>query len=164
MLGAGFLAIWTSYHVAGFLDQRVWMGDLRPSVVLGWNVLWPANFHMFTNRSTKHTEPVFEGFFPEPDGDQPAGWRPLPMAEWYPARWESGYRWERPPVYKYSEASVPFLIAACEKSGALATRLVLEKWKARLGRMDQPKRNPTREARRDWDCALKGPKPQGLHL
>lgn len=163
-LAALVLTLWGAFHVAAFVDQREWIGDLRPRDVVGLNVFWVGNFHMFTGQSTKHSEPVFQGYFPTADENGPAGWRDLPMAEWYPARWESGYRWERPPVYKYDSARVPFLVAACQRSGAQSTRIVLDKWSMKLGTMEQPKKNAKRKLIRTWDCDLGGPRHSGRRL
>lgn len=85
---------------------------------------WPAIWQMFTLKSDGQENVWYEGRYG-------TTWVKLPMDEWYPAEWESGYRWER--AAWTHERVVPYLQAACERSGAQEVRAVRLAWKRRLG-------------------------------
>lgn len=127
-----WLALFGAYQLAGFYESRhEARGPLTSAV---GDVFWPINWRMFTGYSRSHTAVVFQGV-------EDGRWVDLPMEAWYPARWESGYRWERPWVYRSGELVTAFLDAACARSGSPATRLVKKTWRKTLGQMEQPERD-----------------------
>jgi hypothetical protein len=91
---------------------------------------------MFTLEAKAQHAVWFEGKF---DGV----WVRLPMEEWLPAQWESGYRWER--AYDDAARLRPFLTYACDRSGADAVRVQLHTWMRRNGRATQPE-----HASKEW--------------
>lgn len=149
---AALLALFAAYQVIGFLESR--------ESAQGWftqnvgDVFWPVNWAMFTRLSKTHTVMDFEGLI---DGR----WQALPMAQWYPARWESGYRWERPAVYAYRSLQVAFLAAACQHTDARYVRLVQRSWNKTLGQREQPRGEVREKLLREWDCELPGPRVTG---
>jgi hypothetical protein len=147
-----FLALLIAYEVIAFADQK----GLRAP---GWlkPFLWPAQWKMFTPLNQRQSEIVFEGLF---DGQ----WRPLPMHEWYPARWESGYRWERKPFYERRSRQVPFAAAACRESGAEKVRIIRVRWLKTLGSFDQPPKKRNRKTLLTWDCSDEPPQATGRVL
>jgi hypothetical protein len=164
LLALGFLLIFGGYHVACVLQYRDLGLDWRPSEMVGKNVFWFARWKMFTGLSTYHTVPDFQGRSFEDSTQLMGEWTSLPMAEWYPARWESGYRWERPAAYNRSNVQVKFLELACERSGATQVRLVLRKWKATLGQREQPIKRYSEKALGVLPCDRKGPMAKGVRL
>lgn len=155
-LGTVFVLAYAAYHIASFGEYRRWF---RPPLSLRTaHVFWPNNWKMFTHKARYHVALVFEGR----DGD--GEWEELPMHRWYPARWESGYRWDRPAVRRYGQIQEQFLRLACEKSGKTETRMVKLRWKKRMGRMAQPRRKVQSEILKTWACHRKARSPKGRVL
>ena len=88
------------------------------------SVTWPATWQMFTRNSAKQESVFFEGRFD-------LVWVRLPMDEWLPARWESGFRWEA--ASKSPSRLPPFLAFACHHSSAEEVRMVRYRWPRKLG-------------------------------
>jgi hypothetical protein len=149
------LALFALYQVAGFTESRAdGNGPFRKAT---GDHYWPVNWKMFTGMSKTHTIMEFEG---RRDGK----WVVLPMHEWYPARWESGYRWERPWVYRWRSLQVPFLSAACQHSGTPYVRLIQRSWDKTLGQQEQPRGKVREKLLRNWDCSSPFPMPSGRVL
>jgi len=145
-----------AYEVASFGEFRGWFQpSLRSRTA---NIYWVSNWKMFTHKARYHTTVAFEGR--TEDGE----WQDLPMHQWYPARWESGYRWERPAVRRHPQIQAQFLHLACQKSGMDETRLSKIRWKKRMGRMKQPMRNPQSTVLLTWQCGRTPPTPKGRVL
>jgi len=159
-LAVVFLMLFGGYHLACFVQYRDFSKGWRPSSFVGTNLFWFARWKMFTGLSTYHTVPEFQGRSHEHGME----WETLPMDEWYPARWESGYRWERPPVYKLARLQDAFLNLACERSGAQEVRMILHRWKATLGQREQPKRKYTKKQIRTFVCGDEIRRPKGVRL
>jgi hypothetical protein len=124
-----WLLLFGAYQLAGAHESAQGArGELTAAI---GDIFWMVNWRMFTGFSRSHTAILFYGF----DGQT---WRELPMEQWYPARWESGYRWERPWVYGSGELIRAFLGAACARSGDQATRMVKKTWHKTLGQAEQP--------------------------
>lgn len=105
--------------------RRPWLTGLQA---------WPANWKMFTFKDPLQVFVDFEGWVPAAarggpaDGDAARGdtapdgyWVRLPMERWYPARWESGYRWDKG-GYENSAARRGWLRGACEHANEEAAR------------------------------------------
>jgi len=163
-LAVAFLLIFAGYHTACFIQYREFAREWRPSKLVGQNVFWFARWKMFTGLSTYHSVPEFQGVFFDEDTQLMSEWTHLPMAEWYPARWESGYRWERPAAYSRPNVQVKFLELACERSGAKAVRMVMHKWKATLGQREQPRRRYSQKELGGIRCGKRSPDPKGVRL
>jgi hypothetical protein len=103
---------------------------------------WPATWQMFTRKATWQESLTFEGRY----GTE---WVRLPMEEWLPSRWESGWRWE---AAGQKQEMRPFLVYACEASGAAEVRVVRHLWKRRLGSADQSERDPRVDVRGAHRC------------
>lgn len=132
VIGWAWLVCFGAYQLAGFYESRdESRGELTAAV---GDVFWMINWRMFTGYNKSHTQILFQGL----DGET---WRDLPMEAWYPARWESGYRWERPWVYSSGELKRAFLEAACQRSGLSATRMIKKTWPKTLGSYEQPEKN-----------------------
>ncbi len=117
------------------------------------NLLWPADWHMFAFPSRFHTKVEFQGY---KDG----AWKRLPMENWYPTHWESGYRWERRPVYDYASRQIAFLRAACGKSGDDKARLVRFRWRKTPGAPIQNKIGIRSDVLMTLDCHDMPPEPR----
>ena len=159
-----FLVVYGGYHLACVVQYRDFGANWRPSRVLGTNVFWFARWKMFTGLSTYHTVPEFQGRSIDLETQLMSEWVPLPMAEWFPARWESGYRWERPAVYNRANLQVKFLELACDRSGTDEVRMVLHKWKATLGQREQPVRRYSRKNLRTLRCGEPSSPAKGIRL
>ena len=156
LLGTVFLLTYLAYHVVSFGEFRRWF---RPPMSLQTaNIYWPNNWKMFTHKAKYHVAIAFEGR--DPDGD----WESLPMERWYPARWESGYRWDRPAARRYGQIQEQFLHLACQKSGKTQTRMVQKRWKKRMGRMSQPMRRVQSKVLKTWACHKTPRQPKGRVL
>lgn len=155
-----FLTLFGGYHVASFVQYRDFSEGWRPSDIVGVNVFWFARWKMFTGLSTYHTVPEFQGREQQGAGD----WITLPMAEWYPARWESGYRWERPAVYKRANIQSKFLELACRHADMAEVRMVTHRWKATLGQREQPRRKYSFTELARFRCGDEVQKPKGIRL
>ncbi len=132
MFGWAWLALFGAYQAAGFYESRQEArGPLTEAV---GDIFWMINWRMFTGYNKTHTQILFMG-------QEGQTWRELPMETWYPARWESGYRWERPWVYSSGELKRAFLEAACARSGVTATKMVKKTWSKTLGSLAQPEKN-----------------------
>ncbi len=151
-----FLATFAAYQVAAFGEFRKWFKP-RLSHQIG-NIFWASNWKMFTYKSRYHVALVFEG------RHQGGEWTELPMHEWYPARWESGYRWDRPAVRRYGQIQEQFLHLACQKSGMDQTRMLAHRWKKRLRSMKQHKRNHKTALIKTWICSRTPRTPSGQVL
>jgi len=159
-----FFLAFGAYHIACFIQYRDIPAQYKASAYTGSNVFWFARWKMFTGLSRYHTVPEFQGRTFDERTQVMSEWTSLPMEEWYPARWESGYRWERPAVYTRPNVQVKFLELACERSGASVVRLLKHRWKATLGQRDQPKRNHKIEELGVLDCRRRSAKPRGIRL
>ena len=159
-----FLIVYGGYHFACVVQYRDFGEGWRPSRIVGTNVFWFARWKMFTGLVTYHTVPEFQGRSLNPATEMMGEWESLPMADWYPARWESGYRWERPAVYKRSKIQVKFLELACERSGTDEVRMVLHKWKATLGQREQPFHQYRRKDLDVLQCGQTSTPPKGVRL
>ena len=156
LLGTAFLLTFAAVQVAAFGDFRGWFEPrLRHRV---GNILWANHWRMFTHKTRYHLSIVYEG--------RMAGgeWSELPMHEWYPARWESGYRWDRPPVRRTGQIQEQFLHLACQKSGMDQTRMLTHRWKKRWGKMAQPKRKVEVTMLKTWHCGRPPRTPRGRAL
>lgn len=114
---------------------------------------WPANWRMFTFKDPSQVFVDFEGWVPAPtaagDPDEAGGyWVRLPMERWYPARWESGYRWDKGGV-ENPAARKGWLHGACDHANEEATRggaavtktrAVVLHWAKSTGRSWQPQK------------------------
>lgn len=149
---AALLALFALYQIAGGIESRY--SARGPISAAVGDVFWPINWRMFTTLSRSHSQARFEGL----EGGQ---WVTLPMEQWFPAKWESGYRWERPWVYEYRTLQEPFLVAACERSGLPAVRMVLRSWNKRLGQREQPVEKPREKLLRTWTCGAPYSGPTG---
>lgn len=127
-----------SAAMAQAMPGKPWLAPIRA---------WPAKWQMFTFIDYEQVFVNFEGW----DG---AAWVRLPMERWFPARWESGYRWDKGGTNNPA-ARAAWLDAACrhanEEAGAGASpaALVVEKvrvnevrWKKTPGRSWQAQRSP----------------------
>lgn len=159
-----FLLVFGGYHLACVVQYRDFAKNWRPSQLTGTNVFWFARWKMFTGLSTYHTVPEFQGRSFDPETQLMGEWEPLPMSDWFPARWESGYRWERPAVYNRPNIQVKFLELACDRSGTDQVRLVLHKWKATLGQREQPVRRYSRKDLGVIPCGRKSRPAKGIRL
>jgi len=149
------LALFGLYQLAGFVET---MSDGNgPFREATGNYYWPARWKMFTNISWSHTVMDFEGW---DDGE----WVRLPMEEWYPAHWESGYRWERTPVYKYRTLQLPFLAAACEHADMPRVRLMQRSWNKKLGQREEPRGDVREKVLRVRECSDELALPAGKVL
>ena len=159
-----FLVLFGGYHLACVIQYREFSEGWRPSEIVGVNWFWFARWKMFTGLSTYHTVPEFQARSFDETVQLMGEWEPIPMEEWFPARWESGYRWERPSAYNRPNVQVKFLELACERSGADFVRLVLHKWKATLGQREQPVRKYRQKDLGVLDCTQKSKPAQGVRL
>ena len=159
-----FFLAFGAYHTACFIQYRDLPSHFKPSTYAGKNVFWFARWKMFTGLARYHTSAEFQGKFFDEDTQLMSGWAHLPMDEWYPARWESGYRWERPAVYKRPNVQVKFLELACERSGAKVVRMLKHRWRATLGQREQPMRKYTVEELGVLDCQLRSRPAKGVRL
>lgn len=165
MVGAvAFLMVFGAYHTACFLQYRDLPPQFTPSTYTGKNVFWFARWKMFTGLARYHTAAEFQGKFFDPNTQVVSDWTFLPMDEWYPARWESGYRWERPAVYNRPNVQVKFLEVACERSGATTVRMLKHRWKATLGQREQPKKKYKIEELGVLDCRRRSSPAKGVRL
>ena len=121
MLARALLVALASYELVCFSDN-IQMLEHRPLRFA--DVTWPMIWQMFTLKSDGQENIWYEGRY----GDV---WVKLPMAEWFPAAWESGYRWER--AASTRQRVGPYLEAACARSDADEVRAVRRVWKRRLG-------------------------------
>jgi len=149
------LCLFAIYQAAGVYETFQSLSNGRePLRAKFGNIFWPARWQMFTQLSQVQKRVVFEG---KMDGK----WQKLPMEEWFPEKWESGYRWERPPFYRSAGLQRPFLAAACNESGAQATRVILYTWPRVLGTSHQPMNNARRKTLSEWSCDRAAPWPGG---
>lgn len=128
------LASFASFQLLAYAASRGGPGSWLAKVMgpLGRLGYW----HFFTVARADQVALRFDGF----DGS----WRSLAMDEWFPARWESGPRWNAlgfgrdvglPPLSREDRVASEqaFLEAACRRSGLQRTRLVQLSWKKRPG-------------------------------
>ncbi len=154
--GTIFLGIMLVYHVLSFGEFRKWFNPpLRTTYA---RVFWPNLWRMFTHPAARHVEIEFQGL----DNDEE--WVTIPMSTWYPARWESGYRWDRPAARRSGQIQEQFLHLACDKSQADKTRMVALRWKKTKGRLEQPKRKLKTKVLKTWDCKRTPRAPKGRVL
>lgn len=113
--------------------------------------LWWVDFGLLTRPSSYNTEYVFQARHDDAWGD-------LPMAEWFPARWDGRLRWDRERVEASEEVRRAFLIEACERSGAREVRVLRRRWPRQPGREEQARIGLTEKALGARSCAL--PPPQ----
>ncbi len=152
VFGWAWLVLFAVYQAAGLYESR---HEARgPLTETFGDVFWPINWRMFTGYNKTHTQILFLG----QDGDL---WVELPMERWYPARWESGYRWERPWVYSSGELKRSFLAAACQRSGMSAVRMVKKTWPKTLGSLEQPERDVKYTDLGALTCSGDYPLPRG---
>jgi len=152
-IGTVFLAIFVVYQVLSFGEFRGWFKPpLRTTYA---RVFWPNIWRMFTHPADRHIVIEFQG---RTDDEE---WLTLPMATWYPARWESGYRWDRPAARRSGQIKEQFLHLACDKSNADETRMVALRWNKTKGRMKQPKRRLRTKVLKTWDCRDQPRAPKG---
>jgi hypothetical protein len=147
-----WLVLFALFQVGGLVTTVE--GANNPIARVTGNIYWPIRWKMFTGLSRTHTVMEFEGW-------NGAAWELLPMEEWYPAQWESGYRWERTPVYTYRSLQVPFLAAACEHTDDSRVRLVQRSWNKTLGQREQPRKKVREKVLRVWECDREAPAPRG---
>lgn len=156
LLGTVFLLSFAAYQVGTFGEFRRWFQpSLRSRTA---NIYWASNWRMFTHEARYHVVLDFQGRTGNED------WVTLPMHRWYPARWESGYRWDRPAARRSRQIQEQFLHLACEKSGVAQTRMVSKRWKKRKGSMKQPMRREKTKVLRTWDCSKTPRTPKGRIL
>lgn len=151
-LTAILLGLFALYQAAGGYESR--FNARGPITEAVGDIFWPINWRMFTTLSKSHSELSFEGY-------RDGGWERLPMEQWYPAHWESGYRWERPWVYEYRSLQEPFMVAACAHADTPAVRTVLRSWNKTLGQREQPKKNVREKLLRVWECGAPYSPPSG---
>jgi hypothetical protein len=149
------LLLFALYELAAFWDLRsgkpVFHETFGP-------IFWPATWKMFTGYSHRHQLLEFQGLR---DGE----WHALPMKRWYPMRWDSGYRWERPRVRISHSTQAAFLEAACRHTDDPEVRLVVFQWKKRLGRWDErPPRRARMRVLSTWHCGDRRLMPRGMVL
>jgi hypothetical protein len=134
------LVIFAAWEVLCFSDNvQLLLGETRRLPAL----TWPATWQMFTSKATRQESLGFEGRYGEV-------WVPLPMHEWLTARWESGYRFER--ASNSGSRLRPFLVYACEHSGADEVRLRRRAWRRVLGAALQPEKDTKVETRGSRRC------------
>ena len=158
------LILFGGYHTACFLQYRDFSRSWRPSLLVGTNVFWLARWKMFTGLSTWHSVPEFQARFIDMETGELSDWEHVPMEEMYPARWESGYRWERPAVYKIPHVRNKFMELACERDDAVLVRMVMHKTKATPGRLVQPRRRYKQDIVGGFRCGTELPGPKGVRL
>ncbi|MAY81057.1 MAG: hypothetical protein CL930_09765 [Deltaproteobacteria bacterium] len=158
------LLVFGGYHVACFVQYRDFAHTWRPSLLTGTNVFWLARWKMFTGLSTWHTEPEFQVRYIDTESGELSDWTHFPMAERYPARWESGYRWERPAVYKRQNVLEKFLELPCRQDNVVVVRMIKHRWKATLGQLEQPKKRYKSEPVGGLRCDQSLPSPKGIRL
>lgn len=134
------LALFAGWELLCFSDN---LQRLEKSPQRFPGVTWPATWQMFTFKASGQESLAFEGRFG-------SVWVPIPMEEWYPARWESGYRWEAAASQK--ARLQPFLQVACERSGATETRMVRHVWKRTLATAAQFEQNAKVDVRGTLAC------------
>jgi hypothetical protein len=156
LLGTALLLGFTAYQLATFGEFRRWFQP--PLSRQTANIYWASNWRMFTHKARYHVALDFQGR--SEDGD----WTTLPMARWYPARWESGYRWDRRAVRRSRQIQEQFLHLACERSGMEQTRMVQQRWKKRRGRLEQPRRKVESKVLLTWTCGRRPRAPKGRVL
>ena len=131
----GALGLFLAFQVAAFVNSRAGGHSTLDRLIGPVDRL--AYWHFFTVARKQHTAYRFEGS----DGTE---WRALPMEKWFPARWESGYRWyalggsrdvalPMPNKARATAIQQAFLEGACERSALHETRLVQVVWKKVLG-------------------------------
>jgi hypothetical protein len=132
---AGVLVLFAGYQLAAFVASRAQAGSWLATDVAP--IVRPAYWHFFTVARTEQVALHFEAH----DGGM---WREIPMDEWFPARWESGPRWNAlgfgrdvglAPLTRDERVASEqaFLQAACARSEQERTRLVLVRWAKTLG-------------------------------
>ncbi len=116
---------------------------------------WPANWRMFTFKDTTQVFVDFEGQTAD-DGDH---WQRLPMERWLPARWESGFRWDKG-NYNNAEAQRGWLRVACARANEEAyratpmvrTRAVVVHWRKTTGQAWQPEKDRSEKVLGEMAC------------
>ena len=151
------LALLGAYNLATFHDVAVGYAEEREvpnfasvpkSIRQAWltpTQAWPAKWRMFTFFDHKQIFVDFEGW----DGAQ---WVRLPMERWFPARWDSGYRWDKGNINS-GAARRAWLGDACkhanEEAGAdgsapiVKARAGVVSWEKTPGKSWQPQKDPT---------------------
>jgi hypothetical protein len=113
------------YQAAAVVDS---IGpDPGPLTRLVGDGFWPARWQMFTEVDHTASRARFEV---SADG---AAWTTFPLETYRPARWESGYRWERPALWKMGSFRHAWLMETCHYSGQRWARVVRERRKKVLG-------------------------------
>ena len=133
---------------------RIWINQ-------HYSAYWLANWSMFTNRG-RNQRKLEVTFRRTEDGE----WKRINMARWFPARWESGLRFERKEFMR-SPARLRVLASAlCARMDAsdavrmpMTVRFTEVSWRKTLGSHAQPKRRVRRQQRLEWDCADPPPSP-----
>lgn len=139
-----FLLLFTTFHLYSFAETITPKYQILNHPVLR-TLRWTGLWVMFTYKSGRHKTMTFEAY-------QNEEWKRLPMEEWYPTKWESGYRWERRPVYASKSRQLPFAHAACERSGSSAVRIVMYQWRKTVGQKEQPMENPRTTVLNTFRC------------
>ncbi len=100
---------------------------------------------MFARADRRQTVLVFEGW-------TGGSWKRLPMEDRYPAKWESGFRWERAPVYRRRSRQIPFARAACSEFKPEKVRMSLWRWDKTIGSVEQPYRRLVKKPLFEMSC------------
>ena len=134
---------------------RTWIGR-RPGLY------WASNWSMFTNRNRKHRMLRASARYIE-DGD----WERVYLVQWFPARWESGLRFDRTSFTNSPSRMRTLAAALCgrmaahpEHAAPHEVRFTLVTWRKTLGSRQQPrKRRVRRRKLLEWECGRTPPRP-----
>ncbi|GDX79140.1 hypothetical protein LBMAG42_09510 [Deltaproteobacteria bacterium] len=137
------LALFAVFHLACAVDSIGQEPGVLGARLGDW--FWPARWHMFTVVEHRVSRARFEVSI------DAKNWIPYPMEKDLPARWESGYRWERPSLWKYPEFAKAWLVEACVWTRARFARLVRERRTKVLGE-DTLSQTPIIEYREAIEC------------
>ncbi len=169
LLRLALLALLGAYNLATFHDVAVGYGEEREvpqmaslpkALRQSWltpTQAWPAKWRMFTFFDHKQVFVDFEGW----DGTR---WVRLPMERWFPARWDSGFRWDKGNINS-SGARRGWLNEACKHAneeaadGAKADAPAITKvrantvtWEKTPGKQWQPQKNPGSKSLGEVTC------------
>ena len=141
------LALFAVYQVAAVVDS---VGDDPGPLAsrLGGDWFWAARWQMFTGVERSVSRARFEV------SDDGGTWRTLALEEALPAKWESGYRWERPAMWHNKGFRMIWESEACRVSGAKYSRVIRERRTKVLGQ-DTLAQTPTEELMESYPCQRK---------
>lgn len=135
--------------------DAVW--PLRAVRAVTGSLLWTVDWTLLGKPGASNVEYSFQS-------RETGAWVELPMAEWYPARWDGRLRWERERLEESERVRTPFLVAACARSGAREVRLVRRRWPRQPGHAVQTRAGLTEKVLDARSCALPPPDSPRISL